>query len=157
MEEKMKKIPPVKEYSGTPLWPVEIIGEGIVILLTIAVIFFLAALLPASVGEKADAGKTISPLFPEWYFLPVYGFVRFWRWDILFLKAKLIGVLVLGIIFVIIFLLPFYDRWNRGSGEGDFKHVRRRAKGAAIAIALIMGAGLMAAIAIMMEKGILTF
>lgn len=156
MAEKKVK-PPVKEYSGAPFWPTEILGEAAVVLLTIAVIFFLAAILPAPVGEKADPTTTISPLYPEWYFLPVYGFVRFWRWDVLFIKGKVIGLIIPLLIFIAILLLPFYDRWNRGSGEGDFKHIRRRKKGAIISIILLIGTGLMVVFAILVEKGIILF
>lgn len=147
-------IPPVKEYSGSPFWPGEVLSEGGMILLTIAVLFFLAAMLPAPLGEKANPMKTLHPIFPEWYLLPVFGFVRFWVWDIGPIPAKLIGLLVPMAVGILIFLLPFFDTWNKGSGEGQLKHIRRRRKGALISILLLIAATVMGAMAILMEKGI---
>src|SRR3972149_3573456 len=147
-------IPPVKEYSGSPFWPGEILSEGGTLLLTIAALFFLAALLPAPLGEKANPMKTLHPIFPEWYLLSVFGFVRFWVWDILIIPAKMVGLLAPMVIGALILFLPFYDAWNKGSGEGQLKHIRRRKKGAILSILILIAAVGMGAMAGLMEKGI---
>jgi quinol-cytochrome oxidoreductase complex cytochrome b subunit len=149
-------IPPVKEYSGSPFWPGEVLSEGGMILLTIATLFFLAALLPAPLGEEANPMKTLHPIYPEWYLLSVFGFVRFWVWDILIIPAKLIGLLAPMVLVILILLLPFYDTWDKGSGEGQLKHIRRRKKGAILAILTLIAAVVMGAMAVLLEKGIVT-
>ncbi len=150
-----KTVPPVKEYSGSRFWPGEVLSEGGMILLTIAVLFFLAAILPAPLGEQANPNKTLHPIYPEWYLLSVFGFVRFWVWDLIIIPAKLIGLIAPLIVGILIFFLPFYDTWNKGGGEGQFKHIRRRKKGAAIAIVLLILSVIMGAMAVILEKGLL--
>ncbi len=154
--ESEKIIPPVKEYSGSRFWPGEVLSEGASMLLTIAAMFLLAAILPAPLGEEANPNKTLHPIYPEWYLLSVFGFVRFWVWDILIIPAKLIGLIAPLVIGIALLLLPFYDTWNKGAGEGQLKHIRRRKKGAAISILILIAAVVMGAMAVILEKGLLT-
>jgi quinol-cytochrome oxidoreductase complex cytochrome b subunit len=155
MDATQKMVPPVKKYSGSRFWPGEVLSEGGMMLLTIAALFFLAALLPAPLGEEANPNKTLHPIYPEWYLLSVFGIVRFWVWDVLFIPAKMIGLFVPPIVGIFILLLPFFDAWNKGSGEGQLKHIRRRKKGALISILLLIGAVVMGAMAVILEKGLL--
>jgi len=148
-------VPPVKEYSGSPFWPGEILSEGGVLLLTIALLFFLGAILPAPLGEEANPMKTLHPIYPEWYLLSVFGFVRFWVWDIGPIPAKFVGLLAPLGIGALILLLPFYDKWDKGAGEGALKHIIRRKWGALIGIAILVVTVFMSAMAVMLEKGIL--
>ncbi|MFQ5800612.1 MAG: hypothetical protein ACE5HH_02680 [Candidatus Hydrothermarchaeales archaeon] len=157
-EEAAKRaVPPVKEYSGSPFWPGELLSEGGMMLLTIAALFFLAALLPAPLGEEANPMKTLHPIYPEWYLLSVFGFVRLWVWDIAIIPAKLIGLLAPMVIGILILLLPFIDAWNKGSSEGQLKHIRRRKKGAVLSMLILVAAVVMGAMAVLMEKGIVSF
>ena len=153
--ESEKLIAPVKEYSGSRFWPGEILSEGGMMLLTIAALFLLAAILPAPLGEEANPNKTLHPIYPEWYLLSVFGFVRFWVWDLLVIPAKMVGLLAPLVIGAALLFLPFYDSWNKGAGEGQLKHIRRRKKGAAIAMFILLMAVIMGAMAVIMEKGLL--
>ncbi|GBE19013.1 MAG TPA: hypothetical protein ENH13_03930 [Euryarchaeota archaeon] len=153
--ESEKIIPPVKEYSGSRFWPGEILSEGGMMLLAIAALFLLAAILPAPLGEVANPNKTLQPIYPEWYLLSVFGFVRFWVWDIPFIPAKFVGLLAPMVIGIAVLFLPFYDTWNKGGGEGQLKHIRRRKKGALIAIFILLQAVIMGAMAVILEKGLL--
>lgn len=150
------KIPPVKTYSGSRFWPGEVLSEGGTLLLTMAILFILAALLPAPLGEQANPNKTLDPIYPEWYLLPVFGFVRFWVWDLVVIPAKLVGLLAPLVVAVALLVLPFIDTWNKGSGEGQLKHIMRRKKGAAITILLLAITVVMGAMAVILEKGLIT-
>ncbi|MEE9594378.1 MAG: hypothetical protein V3V92_03165 [Candidatus Hydrothermarchaeales archaeon] len=149
-------VPPVKEYSGSPFWPGEVLSEGGVMLLTIAMLFFFGAILPAPLGEEANPMKTLHPIYPEWYLLSVFGFVRLWVWDLGPIPAKLIGLIAPLGIGVLILLLPFFDKWDKGSGEGQLKHILRRKWGAIIGIGILAIIVFMSAMAVMLEKGIVS-
>jgi quinol-cytochrome oxidoreductase complex cytochrome b subunit len=152
---KPEIVRPVKEYSGSRFWPGEVLSEGGMLLLTMAALFVLASILPAPLGEEANPSKTLHPIYPEWYLLSVFGFVRFWVWDILIIPAKFVGLLAPMFIGIAILLLPFYDTWNKGAGERQLKHIRRRKKGALIAIFLLIQVAVMSAMAVILEKGLL--
>ncbi|MCZ7372804.1 MAG: hypothetical protein O8C60_03975, partial [Candidatus Methanoperedens sp.] len=48
---------------------------------------------------------------PEWYFLYVFGFLKFWIWDIGPIPAKIIGVtLPMVVWYGLLILVPFIDR-----------------------------------------------
>ena len=46
---------------------------------------------------------------PEWYFLPFYAILRSITFDVLFLEAKLLGVIAMGASIMILFILPWLD------------------------------------------------
>jgi len=58
---------------------------------------------------KANPLQTPPHIVPEWYFLPFYAILRSITFDILFLEAKLLGVIAMGASVCILFLLPWLD------------------------------------------------
>jgi quinol-cytochrome oxidoreductase complex cytochrome b subunit len=57
----------------------------------------------------ADPLSTPAHIVPEWYFLPYYAILRAITFDILFLDAKLIGVILMFGSILILFFLPWLD------------------------------------------------
>ena len=53
---------------------------------------------------------TPAHIVPEWYFLPYYAILRSITFDIWFLSAKLIGVIMMFGSTMILFLVPWLDR-----------------------------------------------
>lgn len=99
-----------KRVTGEPFFPHQVLREAFAGTLLVASIVLLASFLPASLLGKADPFVTPSPIFPEWYFMAMFGFLKFWVWDIGPLSGKIMGVLLPGIAIGFLFLLPFLDR-----------------------------------------------
>jgi quinol-cytochrome oxidoreductase complex cytochrome b subunit len=74
-------------------------------LFTIEVVLLLAALFPPSIGREIDFSAQYSPR-PEWYFLFLYQLTKYF-----FGGWTFVGVVLLpGLVFGAIVLLPFLDR-----------------------------------------------
>ncbi len=85
-------------------------GLGVFLVLFAAVLFFA----PNMLGEPdnyipADPLSTPPHIVPEWYFLPYYAILRSITFDIWFLSAKLIGVVLMFGSILILFILPWLD------------------------------------------------
>jgi quinol-cytochrome oxidoreductase complex cytochrome b subunit len=119
MEEKEK-------IEGWPFVPNHILMEAFAATILVAGLIFLATYFPSPLGDPADPFTTLTPIFPEWYFLPVFGFLKFWTWNIGPIPAKVVGVLAPGLFGLLLMLLPF---WDKG---GDY-HLNKRKKGMALA------------------------
>ncbi len=105
--------------------------EAFAMMLLFAWIVLLAVYLPPSLGEPANPLEPLIPIFPEWYFLSVFGFLQFWTWGVGPITAKVIGVLAPGLFFLVLLLLPFFDR-------GEKARPYQRPRGIAIAIVLAL-------------------
>lgn len=66
----------------------------------------------------ANPMVTPASIVPEWYFLPFYAILRSVTFDILFIDAKLGGVLAMFAAILILFVLPWLD----GSKVRSFKY-----------------------------------
>lgn len=66
-----------QDQSGVPFFPDHFMKEAAVIGLILAIIAFLATLMPMPVGEPADALKTPVGIKPEWYFMTVYQILKY--------------------------------------------------------------------------------
>ena len=58
---------------------------------------------------EADPLVTPPHIVPEWYFLPFYAILRSATFDVWFLSAKLLGVLLMVASVLILFVLPWLD------------------------------------------------
>ena len=86
-------------------------GLGVFLVLFAAILFFA----PNSLGEPInyiEANPLVTPahIVPEWYFLPYYAILRSVTFDVWFLSAKLIGVVLMFGSCLILFLMPWLDR-----------------------------------------------
>ena len=84
-------------------------GLSIFVILFAAVVFFA----PEYMGEaenyvQADPLQTPSEIVPEWYLLPYYAILRSVP-DILFIDAKLAGVIAMFLSILVLFVLPWLD------------------------------------------------
>jgi ubiquinol-cytochrome c reductase cytochrome b subunit/cytochrome b6 len=92
-----------KTQKTFPFFPDHVYTELIIVTIVMILLISLSLLFPVSLGDKADPNVTPLHIKPEWYFYPVF------RW----LKITNLSVGVLGpIIFILIlFLWPFIDKF----------------------------------------------
>ncbi|NJC33050.1 ubiquinol-cytochrome c reductase cytochrome b subunit [Sphingomonas jejuensis] len=86
-------------------------GLGVFLLVFAALIFFA----PNFLGHPdnyipANPLSTPAHIVPEWYFWPFYAILRAFTVDILFVPAKLMGVLAMFSAILLLFFLPWLDR-----------------------------------------------
>jgi quinol-cytochrome oxidoreductase complex cytochrome b subunit len=89
----------------------DLYGVGIFFIAFFAFVFFA----PNYMGHPdnyipADPLVTPSHIVPEWYFLPFYAILRSATFDVWFLSAKLIGVILMFASILILLALPWLDR-----------------------------------------------
>ncbi len=86
-------------------------GLGVFLVLFAAVVFFAPNMLGETINYvPANSLVTPAHIVPEWYFLPYYAILRSVTFDIWFLSAKLIGVVLMFGSTLVLFLMPWLDR-----------------------------------------------
>ncbi len=65
------------QEGGVPFFPDHFIKEMSVVALVLAIVSFLATLMPMPMGAPADPLKTPVGIKPEWYFLTVYQILKY--------------------------------------------------------------------------------
>ncbi len=118
---------------GLVFFPNFLLREVVVMCLVAGSLLLLAGLYPASLLEPADPFKTPTPIFPEWYFLYVFGFLKFWTYGLGPIPAKIVGVTLSMIVwYLLLIAVPFIDR----NPELD---IRKRPIAIALGILAILG------------------
>ena len=103
----------LREYSilknqGKPFFPYAVAKDSVMAVIVMAVIIFLAAMLGAELGPKADPTTTTYVPRPDWYFYFLFEVLRVMKNVPKFTDMATIGVPT--ICMILLFLLPFYDR-----------------------------------------------
>jgi ubiquinol-cytochrome c reductase cytochrome b subunit/menaquinol-cytochrome c reductase cytochrome b/c subunit len=103
----------LREYSilkgeGKPFFPYAVAKDGIMGLIVMLTIIFLALLFGAELGPKVDPTTTTYVPRPDWYFYFLFEVLRVMRNVPVFTPMAAIGVPT--ICMILLFLLPFYDR-----------------------------------------------
>ncbi len=94
---------------------------GFAVLIIVA-LGFLAYLWPTELGPKADPAGTQFLPRPEWYYISVFQYLKYWHGS-----TAVLGILVIpGILGLLLVGLPFFDRglerrpWKRPISVGLF-------------------------------------
>ena len=118
---------------GLPFFPHFVLREVVVMCIITGSLILLASIYPAGLLKPADPFDTPSPIYPEWYFLYVFGFLKFWTWDIGPLPAKIIGVTVPMVLWYgLLILVPFIDR-------NPSTDIRKRKVAVALGVIALLG------------------
>jgi cytochrome b6 len=97
---------PYPPETGIPFWPVHMAKEGCVVLVALGVLVTLAVVSPWEVGEHADPLQTPEAIKPEWYFLPTYQMLKYFRGP----AGKILGLFASTVPFILLLIWPFLDR-----------------------------------------------
>src|SRR5204862_6026065 len=103
-------------------YPRQVVTDTIVALLMILILGALAHFSPMELGPKADPADTQFVPRPEWYYLPIFQWLKYWRGPF-----AIIGIIVIPTITAaLLVLVPFIDRrlerrpWRRPIAVGIF-------------------------------------
>ncbi len=87
-------------------YPRQVVLDLFFAIVIIGCLGVLAHYAPTDLGPKANPADTQYLPRPEWYYLPVFQWLKYWRGSL-----AVVGILIIpGIIALIFLLLPFLDR-----------------------------------------------
>jgi ubiquinol-cytochrome c reductase cytochrome b subunit len=98
---------PVKPLLPTEtFYPKQVLIDMAFVLLVMGVLGMLAHFVPVTLGLEANPTNTRYLPRPEWYYLPMFQWLKYWEgW------RTVIGVFIIPVILIgLFFLLPFMDR-----------------------------------------------
>jgi ubiquinol-cytochrome c reductase cytochrome b subunit len=103
-------------------YPRQVVMDTIVALFMILILGLLAHFSPTELGPKANPADTQYIPRPEWYYLPIFQWLKYWRGP-----YAIIGIIVIPAITAsLLVLVPFIDRrlerrpWRRPIAVGVF-------------------------------------
>lgn len=103
-------------------YPKQVVMDTIVALVMILILGSMAHFWPMELGPKANPADTAYVPRPEWYYLPIFQWLKYWRGP-----YAIIGIIVIPTITaVLLVLVPFIDRrlerraWRRPIAVGVF-------------------------------------
>lgn len=128
---------PVVKPDGT-FWPDQVLKDGVACLAVLGVVLFLVKFLGAELGAPAEPSSPYSAARPEWYFLFLFQFLKYFPGELEVLGAVVIPGAVMGLLF----LMPIIGKWNLGH---RFNVV--------LLFALLIGAGGLTAVAVRTDRG----
>lgn len=100
-----------KPKKSMPFFPHFLLRDLNVWLLVLAVLTILSFYFPTHLGEPADPlSPTPIGIKPEWYFLFTFQLLKLFPAHILGFEGEHIGIIGLGIVGVLVFLVPFLDK-----------------------------------------------
>ncbi|HEX7528865.1 MAG TPA: cytochrome bc complex cytochrome b subunit, partial [Thermoanaerobaculia bacterium] len=98
--------PMTEPDTREPFFPFQAARDGIVILAIVLALFWLAARHPAPLERLADPTNTSYVPRPEWYFLPLFQLLKFFKGPL-----EPIGTAILpGVSMLLLALVPWLDR-----------------------------------------------
>ncbi|MHB8500264.1 MAG: c-type cytochrome [Candidatus Acidiferrales bacterium] len=98
---------PVKPKLPTEsFYPKQVLIDMTFVLIVMGVLGMLAHFVPVMLGPEADPANTRYIPRPEWYFLPMFQWLKYWQGWSTVIGAFLIPAILIGLLF----LLPFMDR-----------------------------------------------
>jgi ubiquinol-cytochrome c reductase cytochrome b subunit len=114
---------PVNPRSPTQrFYPRQVVMDTVVALVMILILGSLAHFMPTELGPKANPADTQYIPRPEWYYLPIFQWLKYWRGP-----YAIIGIIVIpAITAALLVLVPFIDRrlerrpWRRPIGVSIF-------------------------------------
>jgi ubiquinol-cytochrome c reductase cytochrome b subunit len=88
----------------------DLFGLGVFLIVSAILVFYWPNLL-GHPDNYIPANPLVTPahIVPEWYFLPFYAILRAITFDIWFIPAKLIGVVLMFGSIIVLFFLPWLD------------------------------------------------
>lgn len=112
----------IAKKDTVPFWPYYVIKDLLALVLFLIFFAVFVFFMPNYLGHPdnyIEANPLVTPahIVPEWYFLPFYAILRAITFDILFIEAKLGGVLLMFGSIAVMALAPWLDTSRVRSGR----------------------------------------
>ncbi|MFI5264494.1 MAG: cytochrome b N-terminal domain-containing protein, partial [Candidatus Kapaibacterium sp.] len=118
----MKADPIEPKLKTEQFYPKQVIYDIIFATILVGILGILSYLMPAELGPKANPADTQFMPRPEWYYLPIFQWLKYWSGP-----NVIIGIVIIPVVIIaFLALLPFYDRknerrpWKRPLAIGSF-------------------------------------
>jgi ubiquinol-cytochrome c reductase cytochrome b subunit len=108
-----------KRKADAAFWPDQVLKDGVACLAVLATVLFLIVrprllsshgALGAELGAPADPSEPYSAARPDWYFLFLFQFLKYFPGG-----SEVWGAIVIpSVILLMVFLMPVFGRWNLG-------------------------------------------
>jgi ubiquinol-cytochrome c reductase cytochrome b subunit len=108
-----------KRRPDAAFWPDQVLKDSVACLAVLAAVLFLIvkphffssqAPLGAELGAPADASESYSAARPEWYFLFLFQFLKYFP-----AKTEIWGAIIIpSLVMLVIFVMPWFGRWRLG-------------------------------------------
>jgi quinol-cytochrome oxidoreductase complex cytochrome b subunit len=155
-ELELGNVAAMRRKGSEPFFPRQVYRDLIACTIGFALLVTAATFWPWHLGEPADQFSTPEGIKPEWYFLPVYQFLKYFddnlysalpfldSWGV---QPDFLGVMTINFIAGILFLLPVLDR-------GKERKITRRPLFALLAFVFLVGVVGMGILGYVSEKTI---
>jgi ubiquinol-cytochrome c reductase cytochrome b subunit len=103
-------------------YPKQVIYDIVFATILVGILGLLSYLSPVELGPKANPADTNFMPRPEWYYLPIFQWLKYWAGPKVIIGIVIIPALIIGFLA----LLPFYDKtkerrpWKRPIAAGSF-------------------------------------
>jgi ubiquinol-cytochrome c reductase cytochrome b subunit len=95
---------------ATTFWPDQVLRDAVACLAVLAVVLGLVVWKGAELGAPADPASPYSAARPEWYFLFLFQFLKYFTGS-----TEAIGAIYApGLVMAVLFLMPIIGRWKLG-------------------------------------------
>ncbi len=110
------------QKDTVPFWPYFVMKDLFALMLILVIFMAVVGFMPNYLNDpvnyvQANPLKTPAEIVPEWYFLPFYAILRAITFDVLFLQAKFLGVLMMFGSIAVLALVPWLDTSPVRSGR----------------------------------------
>jgi ubiquinol-cytochrome c reductase cytochrome b subunit len=102
--------------ADTTFWPDQVLKDAVACLAVLAAVLLLCLRhgagphSGAELGAPADPTENYSAARPEWYFLFLFQFLKYFPGE-----SEIVGAMVIpGLVMLMLFLMPFIGRWKLG-------------------------------------------
>lgn len=92
-------------------WPDQVLKDAVACLAVLVTVCFLSAMFRAELGAPANAAEAYNAARPEWYYLFLFQFLKFFHGE----TGELIGAMIIpGLVFGMIAMMPILGQWKLG-------------------------------------------
>jgi ubiquinol-cytochrome c reductase cytochrome b subunit len=94
------------EMDTEQFFPKQVIYDIVFATILIGFLGVLSYMMPMELGPKANPADTQFLPRPEWYYLPIFQWLKYWNGPMV-----IVGIIIIpAVIVILLALLPFYDR-----------------------------------------------